>query len=165
MPLSPRQDPCSELPSAAPRRQRFATAPAHYRSPCWSSPQQEGALLWSPEPESIHGQGTSQRKPSLHQPERCGGWTRHPLPARAVSIPLQSHQQRVPPFGAAPQHRHGGSLDVTHHPPKGHGGPLTLSHAGALRPLEADPRLGHCPQLPPPRGRRSGHGFIPTHKH
>lgn len=42
-----------------------------YRSPCRSSSEQEGAQLWFPEPESIHGQVTLQRKPSLPQPERC----------------------------------------------------------------------------------------------
>jgi len=139
-----------------------ATPPPRYRSPCWSSLQQEGALLSSLEPGSTISQGTLQRKPPLRQPERCSGRRSHLLPARAAFIALQSHRRQVPTLRRRPPASP--REDVTHHSPKGHMGSPPPSRTGALCPLEADPGLGHCPQLPQPRGRRRGHGFVPTHK-
>lgn len=96
--------------------------------------------------------------------ERC--WTSHLLPPRAVPILLQPHQQWVPPFGIAPQHHLRGSLDVTHHLPKGRRGcspPLEMAppaprekewaqicpHAQTPMMMQAERWTEGCPGEPP----------------
>lgn len=98
-------------------------------------------------PESIPGQGTLRRKPSLHQ---RGGQRSHPLLARDVSVPLPSPRQRVPPFGTAPRHRRGRTLPITH--PRDTEG-YRLCHTPVLSvPWRGTPGWGTACSSPSPEG-------------
>lgn len=83
---------------------------------------------------------TSARK--VRCPEKPSPAGRGRIPSASVPPAVGTTLWRSPPASLWE--------DVCHHPPKGHMEPMTLSHAGALCPLEADPGLGRCPQLPQP---------------
>lgn len=160
-PLSPRQDPCSESPSATPApsallhrlpiTDHHAGAAYSMKEPCFGP--------WSPRASTAK----ALCKESHHYVSQNGAVAGEAIPCRQGHIRSASV---LPAVGTTFQRSPPASLreDVSHHSPKGHVGPPTLSHTGALCPLETDPGLGHCPQLLQPRGRRRGHGYVPTQK-